>query len=274
MPIRIQRVRASASSPELSDRRGSRRATITTTRLTIAAVALCAAACQLPVPGTAPSNEPVLEIRGTTFMMVGGRGKLTAWLLDEGEAREVSARWTTDSDVVSITGAGMVTARRLGGAAVRAHYDDHSGTGIVHVVSTVAGTWRGSVTVLDCGQVVVSSPDPCASRRGLTAPLVLSVSQSAAAELGNLTGTIALFNPAATGAFAGLLDSGGVFFVQGHVERPGDGLQGGVTFRWILEGERLVPMEIDETVDVSLASRQGAGWVTFAERWQISPLTR
>jgi hypothetical protein len=238
-------------------------------------MAVCAAACQLPVPPTQPSDDPVLEIRGTTLMMVGGRGRLTAWQLDDGEVREVPARWTADGDVVSITSGGMVTARRLGGATVHAHYDDRMASGIVHVVTSVAGTWRGSITVLDCGQPMVTTPDPCASRRGLTAPLVLTVSQSAAAELGNITGTIAAFNPAATGNFVGLLDSGGVFFVQGHIERRSDGLQAGVTFRWLLEGEQLVPMPIDETIDVFLmANGQSPGGVSFAERWKISPLTR
>ena len=73
------------------------------------------------------------------------------------------------------------------------------------------------------------------------------MSQSAAAELGNLTATIAVFTPPATGRFVGLLDSQGTFFLQGYVERAGDGLFGGVTFRWQLDGEKLVPMTINET---------------------------
>jgi hypothetical protein len=138
--------------------------------------------------------------------------------------------------------------------------------------------WRGSLSVIDCWQVITSAPDPCEGRRGLTAPLVLTVSQSAAAELGNLTATIAVFTPPATGRFVGLLDSHGTFFLQGYVERAGDGLFGGVTFRWQLDGERLVPMTIDDilddSVDVGLSSRSGAGSVSFNERWKISALTR
>jgi hypothetical protein len=112
----------------------------------------------------------------------------------------------------------------------------------------------------------------------IDAPLMLTVSQSAAAELGNLTGTIEAFTPPASGNFVGLLDSGGTFFVQGHVERAQDGLQGGVTFRWQLEGEQLVPMTIngmlDDTIDVGLAMRSGSGFVSFAEIWKMSALTR
>jgi hypothetical protein len=56
------------------------------------------------------------------------------------------------------------------------------------------------------------------------------------------------------------------------------GLFGGVTFRWQLDGEKLVPMTIIETlddpVDVGLSSRSGAGSVSFNERWKISALTR
>jgi hypothetical protein len=248
-------------------------------RLTTAALALCAAtACGMPVLPSGPSSVAPLAIRGTTFMMVGGRGTLTAWQIEDGHAREVAARWTAEGDAISITSGGVVAARRLGHAIVHAQYDDHTGTDTVHVVTTVAGTWRGSVSVVDCWQVTVSGPDPCESRRGLTAPLVLTVSQSAAAELGNLTATIAVFTPPATGRFVGLLDSYGTFFLQGYVERPADGLYGGVTFRWQLDGEKLVPMTIndtvDDTVDVGLSNRNGAGSVSFNEKWKISALTR
>ena len=219
----------------------------------------------MPVPTSGPSPVVLLEIRGTTLMMIGGRGTLTAWQIEDGRAREVAARWTADGDAISITSGGVVSARRLGHATVHAQHDDHRGTETVHVVTSVAGIWRGSLSVIDCWQVTASAPDPCEGRRGLTAPLVVTVSQSAAAELGNLTATIAVFTPPATGRFVGLLDSQGTFFLQGHVEREGDGLSGGVTFRWQLDGETLVPMTInealDDTVDVGLSSRSGAGSV-------------
>jgi hypothetical protein len=242
-------------------------------RPAITAVALCAViACQVPVQPSHRSSVTPLEIRGTTLMMVGGRGTLTAWQIEDGQARQVSARWTTDGDAISITSGGVVAARRLGNAIVHAQSDDHTGTAMVHVVTSVAGTWRGSVRVVDCWQLTVTVPDPCESRRELTAPLVLTVSQSAAAELGNISGTIAVFTPPATGHFVGLLDSGGTFFIQGYVEH---GLQGAVTFRWQLDGERLVPLTIndsvDDTIDVQLVSRNGA---SFAEIWKMSALTR
>jgi hypothetical protein len=248
-------------------------------RLTAVAVALCAAtACGMPSLPSQPSSVASLEIRGTTLMMVGGRGRLTAWQLVDGQAREVPATWTADGDVISITSGGVVAARRLGNGTVRARYAGHTGTEMVHVVTSVAGTWRGSVLVVDCWQTTVSAPDPCENRRGLTAPLVLTVLQSAAAELGNLTGTIAIFAPPATGSFVGLLDSGGTFFIQGHVQRPEDGLQGGVSFRWQLDGEQLVPMKIDDRIDdridVGLAIRSGSSDLSFAEIWKMSALTR
>jgi hypothetical protein len=230
----------------------------------------------MPVLPSGPSSPAPLEIRGTTLMMVGGRGTLTAWQIKDGQAREVAARWTAEGDAISITSGGAVAARRLGHAVVHADYDGHTGTEIVHVVTSVAGTWRGSVTVVDCWQSVVTAPDPCQGRRGLTAPLVLTVSQSAAAELGNLTATIAVFTPPATGPFVGLLDSAGTFFLQGYVERPADGFSGGMTFRWQLDGERLVPWMIndiaDDTIHVGLSSRISPG--LFNEEWKISALTR
>jgi hypothetical protein len=242
-----------------------------------AAVALCTAmACGMPVSLGPSSGPPPLEIRGATLMMVGGRGTLTAWQIKDGQAREVSARWTAEGDAISITSGGAFVARRLGNAIVHANYEDHTGTAMVHVVTSVAGIWRGSVTVLDCWQSTVTAPDPCESRRGLTAPIVLTVSQSASAELGNITATIAVFTPPASGPFVGLLDSAGTFFLQGYVERPSDGLFGGFSFRWQLDGERLAPMIINGTVDdiigVGLTSRISPG--AFTETWKMSELTR
>jgi hypothetical protein len=77
------------------------------------------------VHATVPSNpSPTdqLEIRGTTLMMVGGRGRLTAWQFTDGDLREVAATWTADNDVVTLTSNGLVTARRLGNATVHARY--------------------------------------------------------------------------------------------------------------------------------------------------------
>jgi hypothetical protein len=244
-------------------------------RLTTAAVALCAAmACGMPALPSGPSSPAPLQIRGTTLMMVGGRGTLTAWQIEDGQERGVAAKWTAEGDAISITSNGVVTAKHLGHAIVHAQKDDHTGTETVHVVTSVAGTWRGSVSVVDCWQSPVSIPDPCESRRGLTAPMVVTVSQSAAAELGNLTATISVFTPPATGSFVGLLDSYGTFFLQGAVQRPADGLSGGMTFRWQLDGDRLVPMNFDgpadDTVGVGLSSRTGS----FNELWKISVLTR
>lgn len=244
-----------------------------------AAMVLCGfTACSIPPLPSQPSHSAQLEIRGTTLMMVGARGSLSAWEFDGQQYREVEARWTADGDVISISTAGAIVARRLGAATVRAQYRNLTGTGTVHVVPSVAGTWRGTLTVLDCWQSVVTSPDPCTNRRGSNAPFSLTVSQTDSAELGNLTGTIAAFTPAATGSFVGLLDSGGVFFIQGYIERAQDRLQAPVTFRWILEGERLVPLKVDDRIedqiDVQLSMRVGSEVVTFSEIWRLSSLTR
>ena len=211
-------------------------------------------------------------------MMVGGRGKLTAWRDNDGQAREVAATWAADGDAISIASGGEVIARRLGQATVRARYQDLTGTEIVHVVASVAGKWQGSVILVDCWSSIPPVSDPCGDRRGSTAPLALTVSQSAAAEAGNLTGTMAVFIPPATGRFVGLLDSGGTFFVQGQVERPEDGMQGGVSLRWQFDGDQLVPMTLDEPIDddvlLTVHGTSVSGQQTFTEVWKISGLTR
>jgi hypothetical protein len=211
-------------------------------------------------------------------MMVGARGYLTAWRYDDGQAREVAARWSTDGDAISIGRGGEVTARHLGKAAVRAQYQNLTGTGIVHVVASVAGTWRGSVILVECWQTTLPVSDACGDRRGSTASLVLTVSQSAAAELGNVTGTIAVFTPPATGRFVGLLDSDGTFFIQGHAERPEDGVQGAVSLRWQFDGQQLVPMtsndQIDDDALLTVSGTSQSGQLSFTEIWKTSALTR
>lgn len=243
----------------------------------LAAAALGAAiACAIPLPSQ-PSGYRELQIRGTTLLMPGARGRLTAWLPGNGQLRDVQARWTAEGDAVSITSDGTVTGRHFGHATVRAEYQGVAGTGVVHVVASVAGTWRGSITVLDCWQTVETSPSPCEGRRGLTAPLVLAVIQRETADLyDNLRAAVDIFAPPARGNFIGAVDSSGLFFLEGAVERPGDGLSGAVKFRWNLDNGRLVPFAIDgqrdDLVDVQLSVRIGAATIAFNEIWQLSTM--
>ena len=247
-------------------------------RLAVAVpVLVAAAACAVPGLPAAP-HPGQLEIRGTTLLMLGGRGRLTAWQARDGQLREVRATWTVDGDAVSVTGGGVVAARALGPATVRAQYDDISGVTTVHVVDSVAGTWRGSINVVDCWQSVPTSPDPCRGRVGTTAPLVLRVTQSASADLyDNLRAAVDVFTPPASGSFVGAVDSSGLFFLDGHVERGSDGLSGGVQLRWQRENDRLVPWTLnargDDRIDVRLSMRVG-GPGSFDETWQLSPMTR
>jgi hypothetical protein len=245
-----------------------------------AAVALClATACvtQEVLPSR-PSRNPDLEIRGTTLLMPGARGRLTAWLPGNGQVREVRARWAAEGDAVSITTDGIVTGRRLGQATVRAFYEDLTGVVPVQVVASVAGNWRGSITVVDCWQTVETAPDPCERRRGLVAPLVLNVTQNATADLyDNLRATVDVFTPPARGSFIGAFDSSGLFFLDGNVERPIDSLSGAVRFRWMLENNQLVPFTIDgrvEDSDVQLSLRVGATTVLINEIWKLSTMVR
>jgi hypothetical protein len=178
-----------------------------------------------------------------------------------------------------VASGGAVIARTLGQAIVRATYRDQSGTVTVHVVSSFAGTWRGSVTVLDCWQSVPTSPSPCEGRRGMTAPLALEVTQRASANnYDNLRATVGVFSPPATGSFIGAVDSSGLFFLEGAVERGSDGLSGAVKFRWQLEGDRLVPWTLnergDDIVGVDLSVRTTTPPSVFSELWRVSVMTR
>ena len=243
-----------------------------------AAVCVTVAGCQVPVP-TQPSGEPQLQIRGSTLLMVGGRGRLTAWEPGGGRMREVRATWSAEGDAISITSDGAVTGRRLGRSIVRASAGDLTGTTTVHVVTDVAGKWRGSITVVECSQAPVTTVNACEGRIGTNAPLLLDVTQSASGEeFGNLGAVVEIFTPPARGNCFGALDSSGFFFLDGTVVRQADGYSGGVKFKWQLEGEQLVPFNFDslapDTVDVQMAMRIGSSTVSLNETWRVSVMTR
>ena len=72
-----------------------------TTYLVAVAATLSVSVACVPRPSiSAPSSVGELEIRGTTLMMVGGRGWFTAWRDADGEAREVF-RGATRNDAIS-----------------------------------------------------------------------------------------------------------------------------------------------------------------------------
>lgn len=270
-------------SMDLLSRPGNRRQSVKHVILpafgAVAASLCCATAgCgELPAP-TAPSSPSELAIRGTTLLMPGHSGTLTAWLAENGNLREVAATWSTDGDIVSLTSAGAVTANRLGGALVRARYGTHEGQQTVHVVTSIAGTWRGSITVVDCWGGNGAMFDPCRERRGLVAPIVIDVTQSATADnFDNLRATVGVLTPPATGGFVGATDSSGQVFLDGYVERPGDLLGGALKLRWMLDAGRLVPF-VDHPIspdmlDVQLSVRTPSPALVH-EAWRLSAMSR
>jgi hypothetical protein len=165
------------------------------------------------------------------------------------------------------------------GRSRRARHQGHTGEAVVQVVSNFAGTWEGSITVVDCWQMPPSSANPCEGRVGLNGPLVLHVTQAATAEhYDNLRASVEAFTPPAAGAFVGAVDSSGLFFLDGYVERGSDLLGGAVRFRWQIENDRLVPNTLHalgtDTIDVSLSLRVGGLVTSFSEIWRLSPMTR
>lgn len=242
----------------------------------LAMICVLTACGELPL--TEPSLPSQLEIRGTTLLMAGSRGNLTAWLPDGGQLREVPATWSADGDAISITGSGIVTANHIGGVTVHARFGEHDGVQTVHVVTSVAGTWRGTVAVVDCSPQPGASVDPCHGRVGLNAPISVAITQSATADnFDNLRATVQVFTPPAAGNFIGATDSSGQVFLDGAVTRPGDDLSGGLKLRWMLEENRLVPFADSprgaDLFDVLLSTRLPAA-ASFGETWRMSPLSR
>lgn len=243
-----------------------------------AVVALCAlTACGVPSLPSDLSGPGELQIRGTTLLMPDSQGRLTAWLPDGSGFREVRATWTAEGDAISITGAGRVTARQLGRSVVRAQHEHRTGSITVHVVDSVAGVWRGSITVLECWPSVDTSPSPCQGRRGVTTPLVLDVTQSATAEHFNLEAPVAIFTPPAIGRLTGAVNSEGVVYLAGRVERPEDSLSGLVNFQWRLEDGELVPSiggQMENRLVMEMSVRIGSNPSLLSEIWELSPLVR
>ena len=244
-----------------------------------AAVFVTVTACQFPSP-TRPSGGPELQIEGSTLLMVGGRGRLTAWAPRDGKLREVRATWSADGDAISLTSDGDVTGLRLGNALVRASADGLSGTATVHVVTNVAGKWRGSIAVVDCWDQSGAMSSACEGRRGLEAPLVMDVTQLSASidHVTNLRAVVEIFSPPARGTYFGGVDSSGFLFLEGAVQRQADSFGGAVNFKWQLDGDRLIPFNFDslteDTVQVQMSMRVGTNFVLLNEVWRVSPMAR
>ena len=175
--------------------------------------------------------------------MAGSRGKLTAWLSEDGQLREVTATWSADGDAISITGNGVVTANHLGGVTVRARFDKHDGVQTVHAGHPALPAPGEGRSRSECWPQPGATADPCQGRAGLNAPIAVSITQSATADnYDNLRATVQVFIPPATGTgFIGATDSSGQVFLDGSIVRPGDGLAGALKLRWMLEENRLVP---------------------------------
>ena len=243
-----------------------------------AAALLCVNGGCGELPLTEPSSPSQLEIRGTTLLMPGSHGQLTAWLADNGQLRQVAATWTSDSDAVSLTPAGAVTANHFGGATVHASFASHAGVQTVHVVPSVAGIWRGSITVVDCWRQNEGAGDPCQGRMGTTAPIAVTITQSATADnFDNLRATVQVFSPPASGGFIGATDSSGQVFLDGYVERSSDSLGGALKLRWMLADGRMVPFTDSargaDMLDVLLSRRLPTA-ATVGETWQLSSMSR
>lgn len=219
--------------------------------------------------------EARLEIRGPNHLQVGQQAKLTA--LGAGGIALQRPTWSIDGTAASIASDGTLTARTLGHATVRASGSGVIGEYLIAVVPSIAGAWRGSLTVVDCYREQGDGDDPCDNRRGVQQPLAFTIAQrpsSSPPEQIDVIVSVQAFAPPANGTFYGALDGIGTVFLQGSLERTNEYFAaGGVTLLMRVDGDRMESFE-GRPVDVGVALRNADGGQSLRERWRLSSIVR
>lgn len=160
----------------------------------VALVCVCVAAlplvaCESTTVPTAPSgglqltaSASTLPAGDTTTVTVAGAASGTA---------ATALTWTSsDGSVASVSGTGVVTARRAGTAIITARTSAASGQVTIRVVSRYAGTWTGGLSRAQPSCAPASAAPVCVPTTPptvLQAPVTLVLTQTGAMVTGTLT---------------------------------------------------------------------------------------
>lgn len=125
--------------------------------------------------------------------------------------------WTSsDASVVSVSAAGIVTARRAGSATITAATATASGQVVLRVVSNFAGTWTGPLVRNQTSCVPASTAPVCIPTTTPTArlaPVTLALVQTGATVTGTLTDGLEL---QVSVALQGSVDASDVLTLEGR----------------------------------------------------------
>ena len=138
--------------------------------LAFGAIMLAAAACDHPptqpttvVPDTKPTLLTITP--ATSLLKVGGSETFSAFaVFPDGSGQSVAAQWSIDqSAVATVQSTGVLMAVGAGMATITATYRERSASRSLRVIPDYAGTWEGTVTVVECvdGDPGLCTPAPC-----------------------------------------------------------------------------------------------------------------
>jgi hypothetical protein len=138
--------------------------------LAFGAIMLATAACDRPptqpttvVPDTKPTLLTITPAR--SLLKVGASETFSAFaVFPDGSGQTVAAQWSIDqSAVATVQSTGVLTAVGAGMATITASYRERSASRSLRVIPDYAGTWEGTVAVVDCldGDPGICTPTPC-----------------------------------------------------------------------------------------------------------------
>jgi hypothetical protein len=138
--------------------------------LAFGAIMLAAAACDHPptqpttvVPDTKPTLLTITP--STSLLKVGTSETFSAFaVFPDGSGQSVVAQWSIDQSAVAmVQSTGVLTALGAGAATITARYRERSASQSLRVIPDYAGTWEGTIAVVECvdGDPGVCTPAPC-----------------------------------------------------------------------------------------------------------------
>lgn len=180
--------------------------------------ALCASlvpqlACESTPTPTAPSGT--LQVTASASVL--RAGDTAALTVAPAAPTAPVVTWTSsDASVASVSGAGIVTARRAGSVTITAASATASGQVVLRVVPNFAGTWTGPLVRNQTSCVPTSTAPVCSSTTTPTArlaPVTLVLAQTGATVTGTLSDGLEL---QIVVALQGSVDAGDALTLEGR----------------------------------------------------------